>query len=89
MTDIASFLSEVRRQPKFIEAAKSDEKCWHDFQLIETGLYAFAERDEPYVIEAFDCILETIKRTDLSLNKKLLEIARLAAVVRDHGRLVQ
>jgi hypothetical protein len=90
MTEIiTSFLDEVRQLPKFIEAARSDEKYLHHFHQIETGLYAFAESDEPYVIDVFDRILETVKRRDWSLNQRLLEVSRLAGIVRDNGRSVQ
>jgi hypothetical protein len=33
---------------------------------METGLYAFAQSDEPYVIDVFDRILEAVKRRDCS-----------------------
>jgi len=90
MTDaIGSFLREVRELPKFIEAAQSDEKWSEHFNGVETGLYAFAESDEPLVIEIFDQILDAVKRRDWSLKQRLLEVSRLAAIVRDRGRSIQ
>ena len=53
------------------------------------GLYAFADSDEPKVIDVFDQILETVKRSDWPLRRRLLEVSRLAAIVRDNGRSVQ
>jgi hypothetical protein len=86
---IACFLREVRQLPKFIEAARSDDKWLKHFEAMEVGLRTFAECDEAYVIEVFDQILAVIKRNDWPLNQKLLEIVRLAVIVRDHGRSVQ
>ena len=86
---IASFLNEIRHLPKFIEAAQSDEQWLQHFNGVETGLYAFAQGDLPQVIDVFDKILQVIKRSDWSLKQKLLEVSRLAAIVRDRGRSIQ
>jgi hypothetical protein len=86
---ITTFLREVQQLPKFIEAAQADEKWLQHFEQMETGLHSFAQSDLPQVIDVFDQILQVIKRSDWSLKQKLLEVSRLAAVVRDGGRSVQ
>lgn len=86
---IGLFLSEVREWPKFIEAAKSNDKLLQHYEAMEVGLRTFAECDDQHVIEAFDQIIDVIKRRDLSLRERLFEVSRLAGVVRDHGRSVQ
>jgi hypothetical protein len=90
MTDfIGQFLSEVREWPKFIEAAKSDDKLLRHYETMEVGLRTFAVCHDPHVIEAFDQIIDVIKRRDVPLRARLFEVSRLASVVRDHGRSVQ
>jgi hypothetical protein len=58
--DIDAFLREVRQLPKFIEAARSDEKWSEHLNDMETGIQIFAESDEPHVIEIFDQILKAV-----------------------------
>jgi hypothetical protein len=86
---VESFLCQVRQLPKFVEAARADEKWLEHFEQLETGLYGFADSDEPRGIEAFDEILRVIGRQDRSLKNRLLEIVRIATAARDNGRSIQ
>jgi hypothetical protein len=89
MTDaVDSFLRQVRQSPKFIEAAQADAKLLRHFNEMEWGLRGLAESDEGFVIEAFDEVRRAVVREDWTLKQKLLEIVRLAAIIRDHGRSV-
>ncbi len=91
MSTVEGFFNEIRAAPAFAEAASADPVWIGRLLQFERDVETIFRRggEGPEWIELGDNILATIRKRDVSLKLKTLEIVELLKAVRDkYGRRV-